>query len=62
MNLSEEFTKALEGTIEVSKVHNYSTTYFVCMLAESGGFIKSEHYTKQHKIQHDRYNLFVYFQ
>jgi len=37
MNLSEEFTRALEGTVETAKAHHYNPSYFMQMLAEHGG-------------------------
>ena len=37
MSLEEEFTKALEGTVEAAKSKNYIPTFFIRMLAEHGG-------------------------
>lgn len=37
MGLKEEFTQALEGTIEVAKSRGYIPTYFMQMLSEHGG-------------------------
>jgi len=37
MNLLEELTQALEGTIEAAKSRDYFPTYFMQMLAEYGG-------------------------
>jgi hypothetical protein len=37
MGLEEEFTRALEGTVEAAKARNYVPTYFMQMLAEHGG-------------------------
>lgn len=37
MSLEEEFTRALEGTVEAAKARNYIPTYFMQMLGEHGG-------------------------
>jgi hypothetical protein len=37
MGLKEEFTQALEGTVEVAKARGYIPTYFMQMLSEHGG-------------------------
>jgi len=37
MNMYEEFTQALEGTIGAAKSHGYSPTIFMRMLTEYGG-------------------------
>jgi len=37
MGLKEEFTQALEGTVEAAKARNYIPTYFMEMLSEHGG-------------------------
>ncbi len=37
MGLEEEFTRALEGTVEAAKARNYVPGYFIQMLAEHGG-------------------------
>jgi recombinational DNA repair protein (RecF pathway) len=37
MNLEDEFTKALDGTVEAAKAKNYNPTFFIRMLAEHGG-------------------------
>jgi len=37
MKLEEEFTRALEGTVEAAKARNYNPTYFMQMLGEHGG-------------------------
>ena len=37
MGLKEEFTQALEGTVEAAKARNYIPTYFMQMLSDHGG-------------------------
>lgn len=37
MGLEEEFTQALEGTIEAAKKRGYVPSYFIQMLHEHGG-------------------------
>lgn len=37
MGLEEEFTQALEGTIDAAKARGYAPTYFMQMLDEHGG-------------------------
>lgn len=37
MSLEEEFTQALEDTIEAGKAKKYTPTYFMQMLGEYGG-------------------------
>jgi hypothetical protein len=37
MGLKEEFTQALEGTVEAAKARGYIPTYFTQMLSDHGG-------------------------
>ena len=37
MGLKEEFTQALDGTVEAAKARGYIPTYFMQMLSELGG-------------------------
>jgi hypothetical protein len=37
MDLEEEFTQALEGTVEAAKARGYIPTYFMQMLSDHGG-------------------------
>ena len=58
MNLSEEFTLALEGTIETAKMHGYSPTIFMRMLAEHGGVQAAKQLLASDKPQSGLFELY----
>lgn len=58
MNLSKEFTQAMEGTIEAAKTRNYNPTYFMQMLAKLGGVQTAKRLLASDKPQSGLFELY----
>jgi hypothetical protein len=51
MNLEEELTQALEGTIDAAKARHYVPTYFMQMLGDYGGVGRAKRLLAKQEIQ-----------
>jgi len=58
MNLSEEFTRTMEGTIEAAKTRNYNPAYFMRMLAKLGGVQTAKRLLASDKPQSGLFELY----
>ena len=58
MSLEEEFTKALDGTVEAAKSKNYIPTIFIRMLAEHGGVTTAGRLLDNQKSQTGLFELY----
>jgi hypothetical protein len=58
MTLEEEFTQALEGTVEAARAKNYTPTYFMQMLEKHGGVETAKKLLAAHEFQSGLFELY----